>query len=378
MKNIFIACMLIIITALSARAQFIKFNLVGKMKNVPDGAVLFLTYPDINGKEKTDSAKISSSQPSFSFSGMAKEPVPARLFLSPQGRFALKKNSDITTVILEAGKISVSGNDSIATAKIGGGVENAFNEQYKATINPVSKRNNNKLFNLTPEIRNSPERLATFKKEYYQMQEEKQQLIKSFIAQHPQALISLYALKDYAGPILKVQEVEPLFIGLNKAVKESAAGRSFTHQLNLAKRTGIGSPAPDFVSTDTAGRKVRLSDFKGNYVLLDFWASWCAPCRAENPNLVKAYHRYKDKKFTILSVSIDSPNAKKAWLGAVRHDGLEWTNVSDLNGWNNAAARLYGINAVPQSFLIGPDGNIAAKNLRDNELNQWLQDHLIQ
>ncbi len=144
----------------------------------------------------------------------------------------------------------------------------------------------------------------------------------------------------------------------------------FAKNLNLAitrdKVGAIGSPAIDFIQTDTAGNNVSLSQFKGKYVLLDFWASWCRPCRMENPNVVAAYHAFKDKNFTILSVSLDEK--KESWLNAIKVDRLNWTHVSDLKYWSNDAARQYMVQSIPQNFLIDPNGIIIAKNLRGEEL----------
>ena len=128
--------------------------------------------------------------------------------------------------------------------------------------------------------------------------------------------------------------------------------------------------APDFRQADAQGKLVQLSALRGQYVLLDFWASWCPPCRAENPVLAQAYRRYKGKKFTILSVSLDHNRA--AWLKAVQADGLTWPQVSDLKGWDNAAAARYHIEALPQNFLLDPAGHIVGQNLRGAALGQRL------
>jgi peroxiredoxin len=159
---------------------------------------------------------------------------------------------------------------------------------------------------------------------------------------------------------------------LSPEAKDNGIIKAMEYDFNIDNIAGVGITAPDFTQADTSGKPVSLKDFRGKYVLLDFWASWCGPCRAENPNVVKAFNKYQAKGFTVVSVSLDRPGKKEDWMKAIHNDHLTWTNVSDLKFWGNAVAKLYDINAVPSNFLIGPDGKIVAKNLHGDDLDKAL------
>jgi len=154
--------------------------------------------------------------------------------------------------------------------------------------------------------------------------------------------------------------------------RDSLAKAAAAKQMAEAGKIPVGSKAPDFTQHTPQGKAVSLSSFKGKYVLIDFWASWCVPCRNENPNVVKAYNKYKDKGFTVLGVSLDAESAKAAWIKAIASDGIAWTQISDLNGWKSEAAALYGVTSIPQNFLIDPNGVVIGKNLRGDDLQKKL------
>lgn len=155
----------------------------------------------------------------------------------------------------------------------------------------------------------------------------------------------------------------------NKAVQ------SFAKQMEVAAKVAIGQPAPEIIALTPEGKPLKLSDFKGKFVLLDFWASWCAPCRQENPNLVNQYNLFKDKNFTVFGFSLDENQA--SWVKAIEGDNLTWSHVSELKQWESPTAKMYNVNAIPASFIINPEGMIIAKNLRGKALNEFLTQVLV-
>lgn len=133
----------------------------------------------------------------------------------------------------------------------------------------------------------------------------------------------------------------------------------------------MGKTIPDFEQADVNGKMVNIKSFRGKYVLIDFWASWCGPCRGENPNVVAAFNKYKDRNFTVLGISLDK--SKDNWIKAVNDDGLTWTQLSDLKFWSNAVAQQFGIQSIPQNYLIDPNGIVIGKNLRGSDLEAKLE-----
>ena len=197
---------------------------------------------------------------------------------------------------------------------------------------------------------------------------------KTFVQQHPKSIASLWMLINELRPRLQPEEFASLFATMDKSLQNNKYGKSVTEFIRQQRLSGIGIMADDFSQNDENDKPVKLSSFRGKYVLVDFWASWCGPCRQENPNVVKAFNRFKDKNFTILSISLD--NDKSRWLQAIKHDGLAWTHVSDLHGWSNEVAVQYGIQSIPANFLVDPQGRIVARNLRGSELESKLTEIL--
>ena len=363
-------------------AQDTGYQLTATLKGLKPEARAWLVYEYGMTDQKTlDSADLRNG--AFTFLGMASDPlVKASLVIAHDGGPvpAYKTHLDARIVYLEKGNVWLTGNDSIRTAAVGSGPVNADYADYDAVVlGPIRLMEDqlNESYKVaSPQLQKDSAFRTRLFAQFKAVMKIQDSLSVAWIQGHPNSYISLITLREVAGKNIDVSRIGPLLNGLSDSLRATSQGRSFAAAIEGARVTSIGSIAPDFTENDPDDHPIKLSDFRGKYVLLDFWASWCGPCRAENPNVVRAYAKYKDKNFTVLSVSLDGPGKKDAWLGAVKKDGLGWTQVSDLKFWNNAAAKLYSIRSIPQNFLIDPTGKIVGRNLRGEDLERRLAELL--
>lgn len=366
---------IILFLPLAALAQ--TANVTGSLQNVKDTVNrIYINYM-VNEKHIVDSADIVNNK--YSFKLNIKEPVRVQ-FLARNSENRKQKLSAkaLAFVYLEPGNIEITSIDSFSNIKVNGSKSQIEYEKLQAQLKPY---------------REQEEKFSTQYKEFTKAKDTadadkidkqmdalddklKEEVYASYVKKNPSSPIALYALNLYAGYYMNTSKVEPLFNSLSEKNKNSAIGQAFKNKIETAKKLDIGQFAIDFTQNDTSGNPVKLSSFKGKYVLVDFWASWCVPCRRENPNVVKAFNQFKDKGFTILSVSLDQPGAKDKWLKAIHDDGLTWTHVSDLQYWNNAVAKTYGIQSIPANLLLDPQGKIIGKNLRGEDLVNKLKEVL--
>jgi peroxiredoxin len=348
-------------------AQSGKFTLRGKISGLNKPAKLFLVY---NGSIE-NSTELNNGE--FTFNGTIDQPTEAYLTLNKTGN-GFTTDNYVKFYLETGGTIKVTSTDSLAKAKVTGTKNNNDEDRYKSLMMPIERRDEQLEIRDTTasdEQKKSPQFLKELELLNKSLEKERRVVNKKFIAENPTSLVSLNALYSFAM-YSDYNDVSALFDQLSPEVKNSLGGKSYAKTLEIMREVGIGRIAPDFELPDTSNNLVKLSSFRGKYLLLDFWASWCPVCRESNPGVLKAYIRYKNKDFNILSVSLDKPGAKQTWFNAIHHDGLLWTQVSDLKFWQSPVVNLYKLTALPQNFLIDPNGKIIARNLDGNELSAKL------
>lgn len=360
-----------------AVAQTPNFTITGKIGNLNKPAKIYLDYSS-DGEGKQDSSELVDGK--FKFTGYIANVASGRMTLSREGIrdkeiYGTGGLGDVIYPSFGKENIQITSADSLYNAQWKG--SKVYDESIafiKAVGPPVMTIHHNAnvaLTRATPEQKADSTFLKTLDKKVNEMQASRRKKIIEFALENPDSYFAMHSLSE-ANYGTKPEVILSVFNKMSEELRLSYDGQSLYKLLNADKVTALGAAAPDFTQNDVDGKPVSLSDYKGKYVLVEFWASWCSPCRAESPNLLKQYAAYKDQGFEILGVSVDSDKAK--WVEAIKKDGLTWPQVSDLKGWESEARKVYGISGVPANFLISPEGKIVGAHLVGKKLNEKLSE----
>ncbi len=333
-----------VISCLLSKGADSAYTITGKLDQVKSGTILVNIYGD---NEQKLTAKIING--TFTLNGFIQKPTFAYLTLKD-------KEQDYVKFYIEPGNIIITGKgSSIKDVIVSNSPLNDDDKLLKQQMQDVTKWEdiNSKLYDEASNIKNKSV-LDSLDEVDFDVLSAKRKIVAAFVKEHPNSLRSAMAISENYGYYAEADEVEPLYNLLSNGIKNSGTGNDIKKLIDVYRTVAVGNLAPDIKQNTPQGTPLSLSSLKGKYVLVDFWASWCPPCRRENPNIVKLYNEYNNKGFDVFAVSYDVK--KEKWEKAIKDDSLTWNQVSDLQGWKNATSDIYGIKAIPSNLLLDKEG----------------------
>ena len=335
------------------------YKVTGTVEGMPDGKAIIAT---VNGSSLDTLAKADVKNGSFEFTGNVSEPTGAYIMVIGQ-RGAIPfmlENANITVNAGQAG-LTVTGSEG-----------QKIYDQFMA-INATAQQEAMKLQQEYQAANGDQAKIQAIQEAYAKLMTDAQAKETELIKANPDSYVSTFVIVSGMGQ-MEYEQLKERYNLLGEKAKASAQGKAIAAQIAKLESTAIGQIAPNFTITTPEGESISLYDIKGKVKLIDFWASWCGPCRGENPHVVEIYKEYHPKGLEIFGVSLD--NNKEAWVKAIADDGLVWKHGSDLKCWQSAPAQLYSVSGIPHTVLLDENNKIIAKNLRGDELKQKIAELL--
>ncbi|MFT6995779.1 MAG: peroxiredoxin [Maribacter sp.] len=368
MRNSLLLLTILIIT-LSCNQNPDGYTINGELRGeFEEGTQVFLKTTGDNGQPvELDTTLLTNG--TFQFKGISKVPDLHYIFVA--------KLPGYTAIVLENGTINLSAQkDSLGFAIVDGTIQNEIFFGYLKQSRELSQQAKSIQEDMQKagSVAGGEATIAALNDEMQELQEEYKTYELDFIKNNPNALISALLLdRTISMNTLEIEELQAMFDGLSQEIKNTRPGKKVVELLANKKKveeanksTAVGAKAPEFSGPNPDGEIIALRDVLGKVTLIDFWAAWCKPCRAENPNIVSVYEKYHDKGLNVIGVSLD--RTADAWKKAIVDDGLGWNHISNIAYFDDEIAKMYNVNAIPAAFLLDENGVIVAKNLRGSEL----------
>ncbi|WP_295769059.1 TlpA disulfide reductase family protein [uncultured Mucilaginibacter sp.] len=339
-----------------------SFKIEGNISNTADVKKVYLLRADTNQVSVIDSSELKDGK--FEFKNQSTVANLFKLRLGQSLFDLIAKNGDDI-------KFETNLADEKHEYKVSGSQESDKIKEFNTFSNVYSAKNSQLVNEFQSKVKdnNQDSLLKIYQPVFEKNMDAYSQEVLKFVNDNKKSLAAFYAAMSL-DPNKYEQQLVAYADDLKDEFKDNAPVQQFVKQMEAVKPVSVGHKAPEFTAKDVNGKDVKLADYKGKYVMIDFWASWCGPCRQENPNVVKLYNQYKGKGFNILGVSLDEN--KQAWQRAIQDDKLTWQQVSDLKKWDGQVARAYQIQAIPSNFILDTEGNIIAKNITGQNLERFL------